>query len=656
MGITARGAWESVKRHFRELGKDIQKEPFSAVGIGDMAGDVFGNGMLLSKQIRLVAAFNHLHIFIDPAPDTATSFKERQRLFNLPRSSWADYDTALISRGGGIYSRHDKSITLSPQAKKALGIKQDALAPDDLINQILKSEVELLWNGGIGTYVKASSEADSDAQDRNNDSLRVSANELKCQVIGEGGNLGMTQLGRVEYASRGGRCYTDAIDNSAGVDTSDHEVNIKILLNREMNSGKLTFKQRNVVLAKMEKEIGKQVLANNYQQTQILSIEAEKSNILMPRQIHSIEMLESSGLLHREIEFLPDNKTLKDRFENKKYFTRPELAVLLSYSKMDLYQKMLNTEFPDEKYLDIEIDHYFPALITRSYRKQAHKHRLRREIIATQVTNDLVGNMGTDFHLRLGELTGASTHAICSAYVAAREILDNGELNKQIQMLDNRVKANVQMECLGHTATTTESAVTWILDNMNSPVDIKSLVKRYASSFHHLMENIDKIASDSISIRFEKMCASLSSSGVPNALAGKICARLILANGLDIVEIAHQSKKPALDTGAVYFDVSDNLGIEWLERQISSLQANNIWHQRARFSLMNELRSHHSRIVNDMLRTNPKKSVQSVLENWRLNSGNSIKSMDQKIRNLKQEQTIDFSMLSVLVSELNHFK
>jgi glutamate dehydrogenase len=656
MGITARGAWESVKRHFRELGKNIQKEPFSVVGIGDMGGDVFGNGMLLSEQIRLLAAFNHMHIFIDPTPDTAASFEERQRLFNLPRSSWSDYDTALISRGGGVYSRSDKSITLSPQAKKALGIKQDALAPDDLINQLLKSDVELLWNGGIGTYVKASSETDSDAQDRNNDTLRVSANELKCKVIGEGGNLGMTQLGRIEYASRGGLCYTDAIDNSAGVDTSDHEVNIKILLNQEMNTGKLTFKQRNVVLAKMEKEIGKQVLSNNYQQTQILSIEAEKSNTLMPQQTRSIEMLEDSGLLHREIEFLPDSKTLKERFENKKYLTRPELAVLLSYSKMDLYQKMLNTKFPDEKYLGIEIDHYFPALITRSYRKQAHNHRLRREIIATQVTNDLVGNMGTDFHLRMSELTGASTHTICNAYIAAREILDNGKLNKQIQILDNRVKADVQMECLGYSAATTESSVIWILNNMDSPVDIKTLVKGYASGFSQLMKNIDKIASDSIGARFDKTRANLTSSGVPNALAGKISSRLILANGLDIVEISHRSDKSALDTGSVYFGVSESLGIEWLERQISSLQANNIWHQRARFSLMNELRSHHSRIVSDMLSTTSKKSAHGLLENWRQNSGKTIKSMDQKIRALKREQAIDFSMLSVLVSELNHFK
>ena len=656
MGITARGAWESVKRHFRELGKDIQSQPFTVVGIGDMGGDVFGNGMLLSKQIKLVAAFNHMHIFIDPDPDPASSYQERERLFNLPRSSWLDYNTKLISKGGGIFSRTDKSITLTPQIKKALGITEDALAPDDLINQILKSEIELLWNGGIGTYVKASSETHTDAQDRNNDSLRVDASMLQCKVIGEGGNLGMTQLGRIEYTRKGGLCYTDAIDNSAGVDTSDHEVNIKILLNQEMNNGNLTFKQRNSILARMEKEVTRQVLANNYLQTQILSIEAENSQQLMPQQNRSMEILEESGLLNREIEFLPDSVTLQDRFENKKYLTRPELAVLLSYSKMDLYQKMLNSAFPEEKYLEAEIDHYFPSLMIQKYQKQIRKHRLRREIIATQVTNDLIGTMGCSFHLRMVELTGKSIHAICCAYIAAREILENRQVNEKIQQLDNKVDARLQMKCLDYTAETLESSVVWILNNLPSPIKIDQIVKQFKKSVMLLMDNIEDISTASMTAQFEEIHTSLSKQKIPVPLAKQLGKRKVLSNGLDIVEIAEQTGKPISQTGAVYFGVAENLGIEWLENNISNLNADNIWHQRASFSLANELRSHHSRIVTRVLSSKSGKSAMQQLESWCQTSKTSIKSMNEKIGLLKQEQKVDFSMLSVLVSELNNFK
>ena len=424
MGITARGAWESVKRHFRELGKDIQSADFTVIGIGDMAGDVFGNGMLLSKHIRLVAAFNHLHIFIDPTPDAAAGYRERKRLFDLPRSSWADYNRKLISAGGGVFERSAKSITLSPGAKKALGAGKNTYAPDDLINVILKAEVELLWNGGIGTYVKASTETAAAAQDKNNDALRVDADQLRCRVIGEGGNLGMTQLARVEYAQRGGLCYTDAIDNSAGVDTSDHEVNIKILLNAAIRRKLLQPKQRNALLAKMEDEVGALVLRNNYMQTQALSIEAARSSRFMPRQCRAIDALEDKGLLNREIEFLPDRATLEERREEGKWLTRPELAVLLSYSKMDLYQALLDSDVPDDPYLAVEIDRYFPALLGKKYPAPVRTHRLRREIISTQITNHLVGVMGPSFHLRLADLTGNEAAEITRAYVAARDILD----------------------------------------------------------------------------------------------------------------------------------------------------------------------------------------------------------------------------------------
>ena len=654
MGITARGAWESVKRHFRELNKDIQNEVFTVVGIGDMAGDVFGNGMLLSRKIKLVAAFNHMHIFIDPEPDPESTYKERQRLFNLPRSSWSDYDTKLISRGGGIYSRSDKSIKLSSQAKKALSIKQDSLAPDDLINLILKSEVELLWNGGIGTYVKASSESDSDAQDRNNDSLRVDARDLRCKVTGEGGNLGMTQLGRIEFASRGGLCYTDAIDNSAGVDTSDHEVNIKILLNKEMNDGKLTFKQRNSVLAKMEKEVGRLVLYNNYQQTQILSYEAENSNALMPQQMRSLAILEQSGLLNRRIEFLPDSNTLQERLESGYYLTRPEIAVLLSYSKMDLYQKMLNSSFPDENYLTEEIDNYFPTQMNRLYQRQTLNHRLRREIIATQVTNDLVGTMGTSFHLRIAEMTNAPIETICKAYVAARAILNNSSINQAIESLDNKIAASIQMQCLGHTAATMESSMVWLIRNHADSSSIGDMVSRFEKGFNKLMSQNSSTGDSSLNSQLEKTLADLVSKGLPEKLAKLIGSRMVFAHGLDIVETSHQTKYSEKQVADVYFGLANSLGLDWLSNQIASLAAHNIWHQRARFSLTNELRSHHARIAKSILTGKSKQTTANRLQTWRTQNELMIKSMDQKIKGLKQEKSIDFSMLSVLVSELNN--
>ncbi len=655
MGITARGAWESVKRHFRELGKDIQSNPFTVAGIGDMSGDVFGNGMLLSPQIRLVAAFNHQHIFIDPDPDPESSYQERRRLFDLPRSSWADYDQSLISAGGGIFSRSEKSITLSDQAKKALGATRDFWAPDDLINLILKAEVELLWNGGIGTYIKSTAESHSDAQDRNNDSLRVDASELRCKVIGEGGNLGMTQLARIEFSLNGGLCYTDAIDNSAGVDTSDHEVNIKILLNAEMQKGNLTVSERNTLLAQMEDKVADLVLANNYLQTQVLSLETSFRAGLMPEQMRAIQVLEDKGLLNRTLEFLPDEATLSNRFETGSYLTRPELAVLLSYSKMDLYQTLLDSDLPDAAYLESEIIQYFPSLLSERYHSQIQQHRLKREIISTQITNDLVGSMGITFHLNLANLTGAATDRITACYIAVRDITDSRRLFAEIQVLDNKVDADTQMQCFNYLTYAIESSVIWLLRNLPSSTDIDALVNRFKNGFNTLTNNTAAVVGSKDN-RYRITLGNLIDKGLPDNLAHQISARVTLGNGLDIIQIALESGQPVEFIGKIYFGMIHSLGLSWLQNRIATLKVDNIWHERSRFSLSTDLRNHQSDIASIISRQSPTDNPETALSNWQEKNRSEIKKLKTMTEDLKKETEIDISMLSVLVSELGQFK
>jgi glutamate dehydrogenase len=392
MGITARGAWESVKRHFREIGVDTQSTDFTVVGVGDMSGDVFGNGMLLSKHIRLLAAFDHRHVFIDPDPDAATSYVERERLFKLPRSSWADYDTTLISAGGGVWSRAEKSIPISPAARAVLGIEAERLAPNELLSAILKAPADLLYNGGIGTYVKAEDESHAEVGDRANDALRIDATQLRCKVLAEGGNLGCTQLGRIEAARRGVRLYTDAIDNSAGVDTSDHEVNIKILLGLAVSDGEMTEKQRNTLLPQMTDDVAALVLADNYGQTQLLSVSRRQALTLLDRQMRFMRFLEKAGRLDRQIEFLPPDDELIERAQQGEGLSSPELAVLLAYSKMWLSDELVASELPEDPWIAGLLPRYFPTLLRERFAGYIPRHPLKREIICTMVLNDMAGS------------------------------------------------------------------------------------------------------------------------------------------------------------------------------------------------------------------------------------------------------------------------
>ncbi len=473
MGITAKGAWEGVKRHFRELGKDIQKEPFTVVGIGDMSGDVFGNGMLLSRQIRLQAAFNHQHIFLDPDPDPRTSFVERKRLFRLPRSTWEDYDKSLISTGGGIFSRQAKTVAISRPVREWLGIEADQLSPPELIRELLKAPVDLLWNGGIGTYVKASSESHADTGDLVNSPLRVNGADLRCKVIGEGGNLGCTQLGRIEFAQKGGSINTDFIDNSAGVDCSDHEVNIKILLDQVMRAGTLKQAARNKLLADMTNEVSDLVLRNNYLQTQAISMMVQLTGARLGAKQHFISVLEDEGLLNRSLEYLPDDEELTARRKRGEGLTRPELSVLLSYSKIRLYQQLLSSDVPEDEYLAGELVRYFPSPLQRRYSRVMQSHRLKREIIATQVTNSLVNRMGASFTLRMNEDTGAPAAEVAKAYTVVREIFEARDFWAAVESLDNKADAALQTHATLAMWNLLRQATRWLLTQARAIKDIE---------------------------------------------------------------------------------------------------------------------------------------------------------------------------------------
>ena len=481
MGITAKGAWVSVTRHFYELGKDITNEEFSVVGIGDMSGDVFGNGMLLSDNIKLIAAFNHMHIFIDPDPDSKKSFKERKRMFNLPRSSWMDYDKDIISKGGGIYERSAKSIVLSKSAQEALSLKKASFSPDELIREILKSPVELLWNGGIGTYVKSSQENDIEVGDRANDRVRVNASDIRCKIIGEGGNLGFTQRGRIEFALKGGKVNTDSIDNSAGVDCSDHEVNIKIALKDAINNKKLTDKQRDKLLEDMTDDVEKLVLRDNFLQTQAISIAEFQGVKSLEQHKRMIKRLEKVGLLDREVEFLPSQEEVARRHSLSIGLTRPELSVLLSYSKIYLYSNLLDSDLPDDKYYYNELVRYFPQILSKSYAKELENHNLRREIIATYVTNSLVNRLGITFFNRLQEDTGLKMCDIARAYTITRDSFKLRDLWNDIQALSPQIKSKVQIEMFREIALLIERTTAWFLRGMEQPIqDITKVINEFS--------------------------------------------------------------------------------------------------------------------------------------------------------------------------------
>ena len=593
MGITALGAWESVKRHFRELGRDIQSESFTVVGVGDMSGDVFGNGMLRSEHTKLLAAFDHRNVFIDPDPDPATSFAERQRLFDLRRSSWADYDVDLLSAGGAIYDRAAKSITPSPEACVALGIDRGAMTPDDLISSILKAPIDLFWNGGIGTYVKSSNESHADAGDKANDNVRVDATELGCSVIGEGGNLGMTQLGRIEFAALGGRVYTDAIDNAGGVDCSDHEVNIKILLDRIIRDGDLTAKQRSELLEQMTDEVGSLVLANNYEQTQVLSIERFEAASMVNVHARYLARLESQGLLDRQLERLPNAEMLADRRLEGRGLTAPELAVLIAYTKNTLQAQLLESAGPDDDFFLPTLSAYFPEPLRERFAMQIRGHRLRREIIANQVANIVVNRAGTSMVYRLGKETSAPPHEIAAAHMVAWEIFELDTLVSEVNSLDNVLSAQQQIVIHLSARQLAERATRLLIRSRPYPFSATDAIADLAETVQATSANLTDFLVGADKASFDARVANHRQSGVPEPLAVRAAGLGPMLASLDIVVVAADAKELVSAVASVHFTVADILDLTWLRETILALPRDTQWETLARLTLRGDLYTDH---------------------------------------------------------------
>ncbi|MFB9146607.1 NAD-glutamate dehydrogenase [Halomonas alkalicola] len=581
MGITARGAWESVKRHFRNLGLNTQEEEFTVVGIGDMGGDVFGNGMLLSDKIRLVGAFNHLHIFVDPNPDAAATFAERKRLFELPRSSWEDFDASLISEGGGIFKRSAKSIPISAQMKRLFGIREERLSPSELIRAMLKSEVDLIWNGGIGTYVKGSEESDAQVGDKANDALRIDGRELNCRVVGEGGNLGLTQRGRMEAAAKGVLVNTDFIDNAGGVNCSDHEVNIKILIDEVVKRGDMTDKQRNQLLADMTEEVADLVILDNYRQTQALDISAIFSRQGIDPYRRFISGLEAAGQLDRELEFLPSDEELLERANSEQGMTHPELSVLISYSKSVLKGEVLASDVPDDPYIQQYVERIFPRVLVERFPDEMYEHRLKREIVSTQVANDLVDHMGIVFVRLLIDSTGASPADIARAYVIARDSFQLSSLWERIEALDNRVPSAVQYGMMIDLMRLIRRATRWFL-RARVGMETRETIEYFAPRLAQLQEGIGKRLRGEELAAWEARRAELIEAGVPEALAGASAAAASLYAGLGIIQAARQADEKPQRVAEVFYEIGDRLELPWLIGQITDLKVRDSWQAQAR--------------------------------------------------------------------------
>ena len=589
MGITARGAWESVKRHFRALGMNTQTTDFSVAGIGDMSGDVFGNGMLLSTHIRLVLAFDHRHIFIDPNPDPARSFAERQRLFALPRSSWDDYDKDLISAGGGVFPRTAKSIPLSPQARAILGTEATELSPLDLLHAILLAPVDLLYNGGIGTYVKASYESHAQVGDKSGDAFRVNGDELRCRVLAEGGNLGCTQNGRIEYAQKGGLVYTDAIDNSAGVDCSDHEVNIKILLGQIVESGDLTLKQRNDLLASMTDEVGQLVLHDNYYQTQALEVAAHRALYLLDGQQRLMQWLEGAGRLNRAIEFLPTDEEITRRRARKAGLTAPESAVLMAYAKMSVFDELLASNLPDDPFFGRALQAYFPAVLSQRFGPAVASHPLKREIIATHITNTVVNRTGATFVNFIAAETGASAADVVRAFTLAREVFGLEHLWDQIDQLDEQVSAPLQLDLLGKLIAMAQRAARWMLRARTDNSDLPSLIARYQPAAQTLRSHLADWLPEATQAAWQQAWEALAQAGVDPALARELTALEFTFPALDLADLAEQSGNTLEVAARTYFGIDAELELGLWRAQINRLPTETLWQTQARGSARDDI-------------------------------------------------------------------
>ncbi|MEU8678350.1 NAD-glutamate dehydrogenase [Streptomyces sp. NPDC048560] len=650
MGITARGAWESVKRHFRELGHDTQTQDFTVVGVGDMSGDVFGNGMLLSEHIRLVAAFDHRHIFIDPKPDAATSYAERRRLFDLPRSSWADYNKELLSTGGGIHPRSAKSIPINAHVREALGIESGVtkMTPADLMQNILKADVDLLWNGGIGTYIKSSHESNADVGDKANDAIRVDGEVLRAKVVGEGGNLGATQLGRIEFARSGGRINTDAIDNSAGVDTSDHEVNIKILLNGLVRDGDMTVKQRNKLLAEMTDEVGRLVLRNNYAQNTALANACAQAPSLLHAHQRFMRRLGRDGHLDRALEFLPNDRQIRELLNAGKGLSQPELAVLLAYTKITVADELISTSLPDDPHLQKLVHAYFPKQLWERFPEAVDGHALRREIITTVLVNDTVNTGGSTFLHRLREETGASIEEIVRAQAAAREIFGLAQVWDAVEALDNQVDADVLTRVRLHSRRLVERGSRWLLGNRPQPVQIAETIEFFRDGVEQVWGQLPKMLMGADQEWYQSIRDELTSVGVPDELATRVAGFSSAFPALDIVAIAERTSKDPLAVAEVYYDLADRLRITQLMDRIIELPRADRWQSMARASIREDLYAAHAALTADVLAVgNGSSTPQERFAAWEEKNAAILARSRSTLDEIQSSDAFDLANLSV---------
>ena len=655
MGITAKGAWVSVKRHFAEMGINIDKETITVIGIGDMSGDVFGNGMLLSEKLALQAGFNHQHIFIDPDPDIKASFTERQRLFSLPRSSWSDYKPELISKGGGCFSRSQKAIIITPEMQQCFKIKAKKLTPSELICALLKAPVDLIWNGGIGTYIKASTETSESVGDHANDALRVNGNELRCRVIGEGGNLGLTQLGRVEYALNGGVLNTDFIDNAGGVDCSDHEVNIKILLNSIVTQGKITHKQRNKILEKMTEDVSALVLKNNYRQAQTISIAHMDVIRKIDEYRRLIHELELQGNLDRAVEFLPDEDELNERVLSGKGLTRPELSLLVSYSKGYLKELLLASDICDDEYIHNEMLTAFPRLLREKYSSFLFAHRLKREITATQLANYVCNTVGFTFINRLEQFTGAKFSDVLRAFIIIRDIYGFDELWASIESLDH-IKSALQLRMMADLRRSMRRLTRWILQMNLMQQDSKTTVDYYFDGVQKIMSNIQHFLPHSLQKSLSKEADLLKNKDIPEDTALKLSCLNQMSGLLFIVQVAREHKQPLEEVARAYFYVGELLSLGWCYEQLNAIESTGQWYARARENIRDEMMSCLRQLVIHLFKT--KKSDQPLeegIERWKNKYAKALERWHVLIGELKLENKLELAMLTVLGRKLLEF-
>ncbi len=653
MGITAKGAWESVKRHFREMGVDCQSEDFTVVACGDMSGDVFGNGMLLSKHIRLQVAFNHMHIFVDPNPDSGKSYKERERLFELPRSSWTDYNQKLISKGGGIFERSAKSIDLTPEIQSMLGVKVKSLSPNEFINAALRMQVDLFWNGGIGTYVKSSKETHAEVGDKANDNVRVNGKEMQAKVVGEGGNLGCTQLGRIEYMQRGGRANTDFIDNAGGVNCSDNEVNIKILLNTILEDGELTVKQRNTLLARMTDEVSDIVIEDNYRQIQSISITERRASSMVKEHLRFIHGLEKRGLLDRDLENLPSDDELLEREAKKRGLTRAELSVLLAYGKMELKDELKIPAVTQEEYFERYLVNYFPKPLRKKYSDKMAKHPLKDEIIAMSIANEMVNLMGTNFAFRVMDEVGANIGEVAQCYAMAKEVFDMQGIWRSIEELDNLVPADVQVQMMFQARRIVRRATRWFVRNRSKDQSIEAIVKYFRDGVAELQRVVHKTLEAKEAQGIEKEVAALVAKGVPVKLAKQVSYLSTMFSAMDIIELAKQYKLPIQLVAEVYYKLGNKIGLHWFLDQIIAQPVGNHWQAFARAAFREELDYQQRNLIETVLPlTKKQKSAEARITHFLSEHDDLLARWSEMVSDFKQSSTHEFAKFSVALREL----